>query len=537
MMKVFGTSQPSGQERVSASPEVWDRFPARRADFRIPLPPLSLHSEPPRLDARPCRLVLQAAFGELQVNEDWLETLVRKTYETGLPILTVAGGQIGNLVGSGSLRWDGQGGIRVQAVTDGGAKLTSTLLAGFGTPGKLIDHSSYITFTGRTQCGWEIGTDPVPRDGHRTHTDLPEVVWDLRVPGLTLRRASTSPMGRVLRILMGPLPPGWVRITETEVRNEEFSHRSRRADWMATDSRLGRVSARRMSDDWFEVRVVPREEAPMPEASIACTAIARAFGFVLGRRCLLRGYEEVNGTSESRRLDARKLETTANTLRQPLGWQLEFLVNVERLLGLAIDFFLTDLGQRIAPYLDLCWDTADNAHQTQLAISCVCAEGLLRVAAETLGPAQPSVLATDVTAFKGWLKSKPPGITDQFLNRLGGLAGMFGNLGPKDIFKDWIARGVLGVTKDDMEAWSATRNPVAHGCVDAADSREELQGRVDRHALIQNLLNKVFLQLMGYSGTYIDYARAGWLPASFPSFAVGSSENSVEGIAPAEGNA
>jgi hypothetical protein len=278
------------------------------------------------------------------------------------------------------------------------------------------------------------------------------------------------------------------------------------------------VSARQRSDDWFEVRVLPNEGEPMCETCAVCTAIARAFGFVLGRRCVIRGHEEINETKETRWLDTRYPKTTRNTLLQPLGWQLEFMQNVERLLGLAIDFFLTDLGQQVATYLFLCWDTADNAHQTQLAVSAICVEGLLRLAADRLGPSKPEVAQSDIARFQDWLKTNPAGFTPQFLNRLGGLTGMFKSLSANEILRDWVTRKLLGVTKDDAKAWGETRHPSAHGRLSGAASQNELQIRVTRHARVQNLLNRIILQLMGYTGPYIDYAQPGHPPAEFPAF-------------------
>ncbi len=459
--------------------------------------------------------------------EDWLDILLRGTYEVGLPTLTVTSGEIGTLTGNGQISWNADAGIRIQAVTDGGDTLTRLLFGGLGMPGHLIPHSTFLTFSGRTQQGWELTADQMPRDGHRTHTNLPDVVWDLGTSGITLRHESSVPAGRSLRILMGPLPSHWVRMTETEVRNEVFGRRSSQRDWLTTICSIGRVSARQRSDDWFEVRVLPNDGESMCETNAVCTAIARAFGFVLGRRCVIRGHEEINQTRESRRLDTRYPETTRNTLLQPLGWQLEFMQNVERLLGLAIDFFLTELGERVAPYLYLCWDTADNSHLTQLAISSICVEGLLRVAAETMGPTQPQVDPADLAAFQAWLGTTPAGFSQQFLNRLNGMTGMFRNLSVNEIFRDWVARGVLGVTREDSQAWSDTRNPFAHGRIAAAGNQGDLQTRVFRHTRIQNLMNRIFLQFMGYTGAYIDYAQLGHPPAEFPAF-VPQAEAAVE---------
>jgi hypothetical protein len=450
--------------------------------------------------------------------EDWLDVLERGSYEVAIPALTVTSGEIGTLRGSGQISWNGESEIRIQAATDGGEVLNGLLFGGLGTPGHLIAHSTFLTFAGRTQENWELTADSMPRNGHRTHTNLPDVVWDVHTTAITLQHETTVAMGRLLRILMGPVPPQWVRITETDVRNAAFGHRSSRRDWLSTTCTIGRVSARQRSDKWFEVRVVPDDGQPMCAAYTACTAIARAFGFILGRRCVLRGHEEYNERNQTRRLSTRYPETTSNALLQPLGRDILFLENAERLLGLAIDFFLTDLGDRVAPYLYLCWDTADNSHQTQLAISSICVEGLLRVAAETLGPTQPQVDPADITAFQAWLKTTPAEFSQRFLNRLGGLTTMFRNLSTNEIFRDWVSRNVLGVTRDDSQAWSDTRNPSAHGRVSAAGSQDELQTRVFRHARVANLLNRILLQLMRYRGPYIDYAQSGFPPAEFPYF-------------------
>jgi len=287
---------------------------------------------------------------------------------------------------------------------------------------------------------------------------------------------------------------------------------------MTTSCRIGRVSARQCSDEWFEVRVLPPEGEPLHEAFAVCMAIARAFGFVLGRRCVIRGQEEISEAREIRRLDTRLPQTTVNTLLQPLGCQFEYMQNVERLLGLAIDFFLTELGERVVRYLYLCWDTADNSQLTRLAMSSICVEGLIRAAAETMGPTQPLIAQADLGAFRDWLKIPPAGFSQAFLNRLNGLTGMFSSLSGNEIFRNWMSRGVLGVTREDFQAWSEMRHPSAHGEFAVAGSQDELQARVSRHDRVQNLLNKILLQLMGYTGVYIDYSQPGYTPAEFPVF-------------------
>jgi hypothetical protein len=426
--------------------------------------------------------------------EDWLDILLRGTYEVTLPSLTVTSGEIGTLTGSGQVTWNADAGIRIQAVTDGG-NTVNTLRLFFrdlsSRPGYLIPESTFLTFSGRTPEGWELTADHMPRRGYYGRTNLPAVVWDLRTSGITLWHESSAPRRRSLRILMGPPPRQWVRETEIEVRNEVFRSCDYKRDWLTTTCRIGRVLARHRSDDWFEVQVLPNEGDPVRETNAISTSIARAFGFVLGRRCVIRGYEEVDETRVTRRLDIRYAKTTRNTLLQPLGSQLQLTDYVEPLLGLAIDFFLTELGERIAPYLDLCWDTADNVFETRLLISSVCVEGLLRLAAETINHNQPQA------------------------DRATGIAN---NPSANTIFRDWVACGVLGVTKDDWDAWRDTRNPLAHGRIPVTLDQLELQTLISRHIRLQNLMNKIILQFMDYNGQYIDYSQPDWPPAEFPVF-------------------
>ncbi len=447
--------------------------------------------------------------------EDWIDILQRGEFEVSVPMLSVNSDPIGTLTGSGQFRWNADSGIRIQAVTNGRDTLMQQSDGMVGTPGQLISHAEYVTFSGRTQDNWELTADRMPRDGHHIHTSLPDVTWDLSTTGLTLRREAGH-SHQCHRILIGPCPRVWPRFTESEVRNEFFGGKSSTRDWLLTDCSIGQVAARRRSDEWLEVKVVPHAGLPIHDASTTSKIVARAFSFVLGRRCVIRGEVWISDNQETRRISVPHQETTRNSLPTPLGTSIEFLRNVETLLGTAIDFFGTELGERVAPYQYLCWDTADNSHLTQLAISSICVEGLVRVAAETLGPTQPQADPADITAFQAWLQTKPTEFSVSFLNRLMGMLGMFSNLSANEIFRDWEHRQILGITKQDRQAWNELRNPSAHGRLTEAEDRSELQTRITRHDRVQNLLNKVLLQLMGYKGKFIDYSQSGYPAVDFP---------------------
>ena len=447
--------------------------------------------------------------------DDWFDILQRGEFEVSVPTLSVTSDQIGALEGSARFSWNADSGIRIQAVTNGMETLMQQSDGRVGTPGQLISHTEYVTFSGLTQDGWNITADRMPLDGYRINTSLPDVSWDLNTTGLTLHRDSAQSEW-CHRIFMGPCPPVWTRFTETEVRNEFFGGKSTTRDWLLFECSIGQVAARSRSDDWIEVRVIPHEGRPMCDASTTRKIVAMAFGFVLGRRCVIRGEEWICDNQVTRRISVPHHATTRNSLPTPLGRSIEFLGNVEQLLGATIDFFRTKLGERVIPFLYLCWDTADNSHLTQLAISSICVEGLIRVAAKSLGPTQPQADKTDIQAFKKWLETTPDGFSESFLKRLDGMSGNFSNLSPNEIFRNWEDRGMLGVTKQDRDAWSEIRNPSAHGGLSEAIDREELQTRITRHIRLRNLINRVLLQLIGYRGKYIDYSQLGYPAIDFP---------------------
>ena len=192
--------------------------------------------------------------------------------------------------------------------------------------------------------------------------------------------------------------------------------------------------------------------------------------------------------------------------------------NVERLLGLAIDFFLTELGERarplLVPLLGHGRQCPPNPTRDRAASASKDSSAWRR--RRWVRHSRSSIRQT--SARFGMAENRAAGFSPQFLNRLNGLTGMFSNLSANEIFRDWVSRGVLGVTREDFQAWSDTRHPSAHGRLAAAGSQDELQTRVFRHARVQNLLNKILLQLMGYTGVYIDYAQPGDPPAEFPVF-------------------
>ncbi len=458
--------------------------------------------------------------------ETWVDILLRGTYEEALPTLTLSSTQTGETTGSGRLIWRGGDDLRIQAATrrieepgtEPGTPPFRIPIPSGSASGELIPHSTYLTGVGQTQGTWTLRIDPRDVDGFST-SGAREIVWNFTVSGVCFSNETSRTNHHSLRFLLSPCPDSWTRFTHTKVENEFFGGSRGSRDWMMCLPAFGKVAAKQRSDDWFEVFVEFNENTPERDPHEIVGAISRAFSFYIGRQCVCRGYEYVAPGKTVRRIDVRQVAPTLHSLRQPLGRHM----SLEPALGPTIDFFLTETGLRVAQYLFLCWDTADNAFATQQAISSICIEGMLRVAAERWGPKQGGADKKDENIQKliAWLETKPNPIklTDDFIARVTGMVnGMLNNkLSAKDIQRDWVGRSLFGGANEEFRAWSDTRQPLAHGSVGpASESQADLQVRIDRHSKILNLLNKMVLGLVGYTGEYIDYSQRGWPAAPFP---------------------
>lgn len=456
--------------------------------------------------------------------DDWLAILLAGELEVPLPELAIAAGEIGDLGGQGQLTWRAGSPVRVQATTEGAEAFRQNLGLVLGPAlvpaGTVLRADGYAPLTGRTQDGWVVATDPRPLDGYQIHNaPSPHVLWDFTTSGVCLNRDAGATPSRVIRALLSPPPPVWLRMSERTVSNECFPEHSHTRDWLVAATGFGRVAARRRADPWFEVRLETTIPAPTESAFELMIAVADAFAFLGGRECSVRGYEDVRPDGVTRRLDADAPPPAVNPLCPPLGnGGAAFVTGAERLLGLATDFFLTDIGGQVSDYLALCWDTADNALQTRLSTAGIALEGLLRLVG---GLRAGGGVAADVIAgrraVEGWLAGRPADVTDGFERRLRGFLGSMQDAGPADIMREWELRGYLGVTREDREAWQRTRHPGAHGhLIDPSEGPDEFQRRMDRYFRVVNTINKVVLQLMGYTGQYHNYGRRGWVAADFP---------------------
>jgi hypothetical protein len=455
------------------------------------------------------------------VFDNWIDILIRGSYDVGVPDLTISQGEAARFHGSGHLIWEADAGVCVHASTSGAQQLMNT----FGRaplPGMLLPREDYASLSGTTEYGWRVEATPVPLDGYHLEEASPHVVWNFGVTGITLTHIieSYGPEQRVVRAVLGPSPPIWVRPSDTGAANDFFTRRSSALDWLLAPTSFGGVGAMKCTEQWFEVKVVIDRPPPKTDASELLTAITRAFSFAFGRLLACRGHVDFAPNHESRHLSSVRRPATRNHVPEPLGCSVAreaYSRNIEGLLGMAIDFFLTDLGSQVAPHLVLCWDTADSDYRTRLAVVSVCLEGLVHIASPTTQHHDAGHTPEDRMALHDWLKANEGKLSDRFFARLNGFLKTLDHRRPVDILRSWERRGVLGITRDDVDAWQETRNAATHGrLIFWPTDRDELQRRVTRLTRVYNVINRIVLQLMGYRGSYVDYSSPGWPEVDFP---------------------
>lgn len=452
------------------------------------------------------------------MSDDWLDILLNGAFEVTLPTLTLGQKDSAQFLGSGHLNWQVNSGVRVQAKTNGAEELSKN----FGhlgiSPGKIIPPERHILAMGCTPDGWDVQTSPVSFPGLSLHWDSPHVIWDFVSPGLSLTRAKRNHgRGHVLRGLLGPPPKRWIRATETEVHNKYFGLRSFELDWLLVETRLGPVAARQRSNQWFEIKVEVNEVCPDTKPLDILFVVATAFSFVLGRRVFIRGFEDNSADRETRYLEASDQEPSKNHLPMPLGNASAYQANIEALVSQAIDFFSTPSGKQVAQYLYLYWNTADDLFPTQLAVASIAVEGLLQVASESSADKDPGWTSADRTLLEKWLKESRDRLSTRFGNRVEGFMVGLDHKRPMDILRDWQARGLLAINDDDIKAWRETRNPAVHARFSIfAPEYNKLQTQFNDFYRVLNLMNRIVLQLIGYSGLYVDYAQPNWPETDFP---------------------
>lgn len=290
-----------------------------------------------------------------------------------------------------------------------------------------------------------------------------------------------------------------------------------RLDWLRVETPEVTACAVAHEADWFEVSLSKLDDNLSAEKAL--DALQAALSFALGRPVALRGYEEHSGNECRRVLISSAPPPARRLLAPPFSVSVDYNECIEQLLQAAIPFFLTELGQEVAAQLELLWYSSDNPLPTQMLLTGICCEGLIRLAtAGTSSTSAPTLEEKGLLAR--WLSENSPpagtSLSTRFAQRVTGAVNSWNEVRPADTLQEWRSRSHLGVTKEDIQAWRDLRHPAAHGRIATFEEITAMQAGIDRLTRTLNLMNRITLSLMGYSHLYRDYSQPDWPLVPFP---------------------
>jgi hypothetical protein len=440
----------------------------------------------------------------------WLDDIESGHFETELLSLSITKGTGERFSGQGFLSWSRDTGAEIRAITDGSATLDNEfreLLQGRGPKlGQIIPDAAYARLEALTLDGQTVTIDRLHPDGYTLWEQHPSVVWRIDQSSVGSRLTVTKPKAggahHVVDILLSnAVLAMWPRRSTTNWKCLEATSQFGAVCGSARPNGLARVNVE-YADHCDPIKLV--------------NAISVAFSFLAGRMVYVDAYELHGQEGVVRALLPRpRLKTERIAFYPPLGSMpdLELSRFCEPLLAKAIDFFYESANDPVATYLNACLSTRDAPFSAQSLIACTCLEGLAKGLARQVGftEAITNQQKEQVTAF---LKKQK--FEHGLIGRFSGFMGKLNEKSGANAISEWAAAGFLGFDDADKRAWRMLRNQTAHGNLQLFgtdfDTNQEMVSSRDR---VHNMINKLILHAIGFTGQYFDYAT--WKPSAFPS--------------------
>jgi hypothetical protein len=187
----------------------------------------------------------------------------------------------------------------------------------------------------------------------------------------------------------------------------------------------------------------------------------------------------------------------------------------ESVLSYATRFFRTSKSRTVEKLLYLYWGSFSAFLPAQALLTAAILEGLLRSLQGSLPSTfyENPTLIKEIATVQNLLTQHQAEFSSAFMNRVSGMLTGFRYPRGKDILQMTKEVGWFQITDAEIEAWDRIRNPHSHG--DFSQWVKDIQSGWDRIACISNLINKVILFLIGYTGTYVNYSERGYPECTF----------------------
>ena len=442
----------------------------------------------------------------------WLQQVAKGNVEVELLPLRLADDAGTTFNGQGFLRWTPNRGVWIEAITDGAAHLLGPGDGTLGTLGSLIPDSHFLRLTASTRAKETVEIDRILRDGSNVYGGNPTVVWKIEQDSIcspVTVRAIEPPDNDPpsTELLLSPVDLHWPRPSQTRYDNPHFGRAGWKQDWLEFSHSGGTVAAHSIGDQMARLRIEHSDGVEQ----INTNALGLAFSFLCSRVVNLVAHTTRGSGSVTNMLHLRRTLPRRHTFAPPVGDNPLLRGAVEAILSKAADFFLTARGGAVGNLMFACLDSADATFTTHSLVVCVVLESLVKLIAEDRP--QPPVLTNE--QIEGILKHlEDLNLDPRTVKRFRGFMDRLDAITPKNILHDWSKAGIFGIVQEDVYAWDGLRNPIAHGrLLWVPDEQNNKQHHLRRLWRVKNLINKLLLNLMGYTGPYFDYAA--WTPKKF----------------------
>jgi hypothetical protein len=425
---------------------------------------------------------------------DWFHGLGPERIDVGLTNLRLSSPNQGDYRGSGSLTWNRRRGVEIRAVTDtcpepfDGAQ-------GYGVA-ELIPASHFLTLHAETFTGQSVRIDGLwPPHPSQAQIGRQGSAWKFVESG----------RGGALRFSIGPVTDEGelIRIVLSNGHELSWPRRSpTNEQCLETYTDFGKVTA--CARPRGELAVTIAASAKQIVSRVAA-AVAVGFSFCTGRHLPIIA-------TEARIDDSTWCSFPASAGRHDGGWSMPPLGGeqckpatcaiLEPLLSRAINFFGGDTSDKFESLLVTDLSAARLPFSAGYLLSCAVLERLAKCVWKASNP-KPQITEDQLSRVRECLERER--LATDLVNRVMGSFSRINEISGANAVSEFCKAGAHGFDSDDWDAWK-DRNKPAHGEFSLfGPTFLERAEAVKRRNRIRNMINKLFLHAMDYSGLYFDY--------------------------------
>ena len=425
------------------------------------------------------------------------EIVTSGSFDRLLPHLTISNSSGELKEGSGRITWGIESGIRFEGATGG----EDADLIGIFNFLHLGNRS--LTLSGLSKEGEQISSNQIYERDFGLNSGTDYRIWDVDLQSFTIEDsllfANPKKVTACFRTIKNIR---CVRETNTTNDNPFFRRGQKKFDWLAFYCGYGFVCIEKVDGGNANALIFVKEGIEDHERWLE--SIRLSISFIESRTIQLVGYETT--IDDVRKVKLYRSVRTSKRDFAPPAQECQ-LTDHENMLGCCVNFFHTEQGRKLSDSLRMCWDVADNYSSVAALVACSAIEALLDILKNRHEMARK---ATDDQVQEQRkliveLNKSPDMHGSRFVRRVSGLLNDKSKVDVNFVLDDWAKRGLMNIEMEDVKAWKELRHPVSHGALlfnVFHDNSVEVNRQ--KYFRVLNLLNKLTLQAIGYTGSHYD---------------------------------